>query len=296
MKGVVYMNKNQISPYIRVAMYSTLTAPYKINYRVIFDYEIILVTNGKCKMTIDNVEYLCKKNDVIFLRPGIRHKFECVDNVDFVQPHIHFDMIYDNLSEKRFVSFKPKEAMSDDELALIQEDELKDICIPSVFTLSDIDNFKKIFFEIIDIFKGKEYNYELLYKSKMMKLLNCILIQFEHNMAIKPHTVYDPVIAAKNYIDNNFVSIINLDSLSKQFYINKYTLLRKFKSMYGINIISYYRDKRIEYIKNVLETTNISISDLSEKLNFSDIYSLSRFFKTCVGCSPTVYRKTRFGN
>ena len=123
------MNKNEFSPYIRVAMFSTLTAPFKINDRVIFDYEIILATNGKCKITIDNTQYLCKKNDVIFLRPGIRHEFISVDNTDFVQPHIHFDLTYSNLSEKRFVSFKSKETMSDNERELIQKDAFENMSV-----------------------------------------------------------------------------------------------------------------------------------------------------------------------
>ncbi len=285
------MNKNEFSPYIRVAMFSTLIAPFRINNRVIFDYELILVTSGKCKITVENIEYLCKKNDVVFLRPGIHHKFECVENIDFVQPHIHFDMTYSNASEKRYISFKPQKKMSDYELSLIQEDILADIGIPCVFTPSDTALFQRIFFEIIELFKSKAYNYELLCKAKMLELLNCILTQFDHDRTGSPDMMSNPVVAVKNYIDNNFISAITLDSLSKQFYINKYTLLRKFKYMYGINIITYYRHKRIEYIKDILKTTNIPVSALSEKMSFSDIYSFSRFFKNCVGVSPSVYRK-----
>lgn len=284
------MNKNEFSPYIRVAMFSTLTSPFKINTRVIFDYEIILVTNGKCKITIDNAEYLCKKNDVVFLPPGIPHKFECVDNSDFIQPHIHFDASYSEKSEKRFVSFKSKENMSDDELALIQENVF-DISIPYVFTPFNMGRFQKIFFEIIETFQAKDYNYELLCKSKMLELIDCVLIQFDPAKIIKTDTIAKQVIAVKNYIDHNYLLHITLDSLSKQFYINKYTLLRKFKVMYNQSIMSYYQTRRIEYIKNALKTTTLSITTLSEKLNFADIYSFSRFFKANTGCSPTEFRK-----
>ena len=285
------MNKKEFSPYIRVARFSTLVAPFKIEKRVIFDYEIILVSNGKCKITIDNTEYICKKNDVVFIRPDIPHKFECIDNCNFVQPHIHFDISYNDKSEKRGISFKSKEAMSDDELNLIQEDVFQDICIPYVFVPCNMGTFQKIFFDIIELFQKKSYNYELLYKSKMLELLDCILTQFDSDKTIKTDTMYNPVIMVKDYIDNNYLSIITLDALSKQFHFNKYTLMRNFKSMYHENLISYYRNRRIEYIKKSLETTNLSITDLSEKLNYSDIYSFSRFFKIHVGCSPMAYRK-----
>lgn len=125
----------------------------------------------------------------------------------------------------------------------------------------------------------------------MLELFDCILMQFESNNTRKTDTIYNSVISVKNYIDNNYLSSITLDYLSEYFYINKYTLLRKFKSMYNQTIISYYRNKRIRYAKNILRTTTLPICVLSEKLNFSDIYSFSRFFKTYVGCSPTSYRK-----
>ena len=47
------MNINGFSPYIRVAMQSTLAPGCSINERVIFDYELIMVTGGKCKITTD---------------------------------------------------------------------------------------------------------------------------------------------------------------------------------------------------------------------------------------------------
>lgn len=285
------MNKKLFSPYIRTAGYSTLIAPFAIRDRIIFDYEIILVSGGKCKITIDNTPYLCKKNNVVFLRPGITHRFECVDNSDFVQPHIHFDVSYNDKSEDTFVSFKPRNAMSDYELTLIQEDVFKNVDIPYVFTPYNMEKFEKIFFGIIELFQKKSYNYELLYKSKMLELLDCILMQFDCDKTIEVDRISNPVISVKSYIDNNYLSVITLDSLSEHFYINKYTLIRKFKAVYKQNIISYYRNKRIEYAKNILKETALPICVLSEKLNFSDIYSFSRFFKTYVGCSPTAYRK-----
>lgn len=277
-------------------MFSTLTAPFKIGTRIIFDYEIILVTDGECKITIDNVAYICKKNDVVFIKPGVEHKFECINNSNFVQPHIHFDVSYNAKSEETYISFKPQKKMTPYELSLISEDVFKEIAIPYVFKPSNMDKFKKKFFEIIEIFQSKSYNYELLYKAKMLELLDCILTQFDSSKITSKEVIHNPVMAVKNYIDNNYLSVITLDSLAKQFYYNKYTLMRKFKTMYGQNIISYYHNKRVEYIKTILSETSLPITTLAEKLNFSDIYSLSRFFKTHVGCSPTAYRKNHFVN
>ena len=289
--GGAVVNKNIFSPFIRLAMYSTIAAPFEINERIIFDYEMIFVSGGRCKLTIDGKECICQKNDVIFLRPDIPHKFESIDDADFVQPHFHFDVCYDEKSEARFVSFKPRKKMDAYERSLICDDVFKATDIPFVFTPYNIEKFRSIFFDVIEIYLKKPYNYELLYKQKVLELLDEILRQFDKNTANKNISENDALISVKNYIDNNFLSAITLDSLSNQFYFNKYTLLRKFKAAYKQNIMSYYKKLRIDYAKSILKTTAIPIHSLAERLNFADIYSFSRFFKSSVGCSPTDYRK-----
>ena len=75
------MYKNYFSPYVRIAMFSTIQAPFLINERVLYDYEIIFVRNGKCKLTVNGTEYICTRNDIVFIRPGVPHKLEnCEDD------------------------------------------------------------------------------------------------------------------------------------------------------------------------------------------------------------------------
>lgn len=285
------MDKNRLSPYVRVAMHSTLISSFVINERTLFDYEIILVTGGECKITIEGKPYICRENDVVFIRPGVLHSFEVSEKGEFYQPHIHFDAVYDENSIKRVISYKPRDKMNEEERELIAEDVFSDIPVPDVFTPYDIKRFARTFFDIIDIYQNKQDNYELSYKSKMLELLSMILKQFDTKTVCKNNSISDTVVSVKSYIDNNYMTAITLDSLSKQFYINKYTMLRRFKEIYKINIMSYYRSLRIEYAKNALKNTNISVYALAEKLSFTDIYSFSRFFKNETYLAPTEYRK-----
>ena len=252
---------------------------------------MIFITGGQCKITIEGTPYLCKKNQVVFLPPDVLHKFETL-NEDFHQPHIHFDLIYGPLSELRTISFQNRNDMSEQDLSLISENVFKDYPIPYVFTPIDLPKFQKIFFDIIEIFQEKNNNYVLSYKSNFLLLLSLILEQFE----ISSTTVTNEnqtLQMIKNFIDKNFQSIITLEMIEKQFYINKYTLLRAFKKIYGANIIKYYRTKRIDYAKMKLCTTDLSISAIGEKLNFSDVFTFSRFFKIYTGMSPSQYRATQ---
>ena len=282
------LNKKQFSPYIRVAMHSTLRAPYSINERTLFDYEMILVQGGLCNIVIEGMPYLCRKNDVVLLPPGVSHRFECVRGEDFVQPHIHFDVIYDEYSDRRRVSWN---VIAPDKQALIHPHVLSELDVPYVFTPARSERFHQLFFEILSIYQKKEYNYELRYKAAMLELLALLCEQFD---AVKSEAAEDgrnAMVAVKSYIDNNYLSIITLDLLSAQFYMNKFTLMRRFRTAYRQNVIDYYRGLRVEYAKRALETTNLSIAAIGERMNFSDIYSFSRFFKAGTGIAPSNYRK-----
>ncbi|MBO5220329.1 MAG: AraC family transcriptional regulator [Clostridia bacterium] len=287
------MNHALISPYIRTAMHSTLVASCIIKTRVLYDYELIYVRSGRCRITVDGTPYLCKKNDAVLLRPGVPHSFACPPDSDFVQPHIHFDPIYSPCSEQRRVSFKDRPDMTKEELALIGEDVLADIPIPTVFVPQEPDRFQKLFFEVIDLFEKKPPGFELLCKARLTELFSLIFAQFEPDRRPETGSGHDEYAIIRSYIDSSYLSPLSLDTLSKQFHLNKFTLTRNFRRRYGMSIIHYYRSLRANYAKKLLTTTNRSVSSIGEELGFSDIYSFSRFFHSFTGMSPTAFRDSR---
>ena len=136
---------------------------------------------------------------------------------------------------------------------------------------------------------NREYN-TILCKSKLLMLLRLILKQFDPEK--KNGEKDNECESIKDYIDNNYEQIITLSDLEMQFGINKFTLLRKFKNSYGVNVISYYNDKRFELACRLLERGEQSVTEIAMQLNFTDIYSFSRFFKNRTGISPSLYRQT----
>ena len=281
------MNRNTVSPYVRVAMYSVLAPGFVIGERDIFDYELIYVGGGSCDICFEGKVYTCKKGDAVLIPPGVRHSFS-VGKDEFVQPHVHFDVTYGKNSEITPVSFKKREKMTDAERALIQENLFADIGIPCIFTPADPQTFGRLFFDTVDAFLAQKSGYELICKARMTELICLILNQFDAASPAPADT--GRVDAVKSYIDANYRQIITLDMLEKQFYANKFTLMRNFKKAYRVNIINYYRARRLEYAKRVLRGSALSVSALAEQLNFTDVYSFSRFFKSQTGMSPRKYR------
>ena len=283
------MDINSFCPYVRRAEYSVLTHPFLINTRVIYDYELIYVADGKCILTVEDKPYICKKGDAVLLAPGIPHKFECA-NSDFVQPHIHFDLVYNKNSAFTPISFKNTSHMTEYEKTLIQHNLFEGLDIPYVFKPIDADKFKKLLYSVIRYFA--EGN-TLCVMARTLELIGLVLMQFDTGKAETRDAVNSTSSTVKNYIESNFMQILSLDGLALQFHINKFTLIRNFKAEFGINIMEFYRNKRIEYAKKALSETKLAVSEIAELLCFNDIYSFSRFFKNFAGVSPTEYRKNK---
>jgi len=286
------VNNNILSPYIRRAIYCNLPPFFRVARRIIFDYEIIYVSGGEARFITDEKEYICKKGDVIFIRPGVSHELVHYKCMNFIQPHIHFDMVYNKNSEITPISFKSRAALTDDEVSLIQEDIIEN-SIPCVFVPDNEKRFEKLFFEILELYRSKPQRFELTSKIKMLELLSLIFEQFEVKETVSDMSGNDPGVVVKSYIDNNFMQQITLEGLQNQFYINKFTLIRSFKKLYNQSPISYYNGQRLEYAKNQLLSTSRSVASIAEQLGY-DSCSFNRFFRTHTGMSPSEYRKSNF--
>ena len=53
----------------------------------------------------------------------------------------------------------------------------------------------------------------------------------------------------------------------------------------------YIIELRLQFAKNMLSGTNMSIKQISEHIGYNDPYFFSRLFKKHIGISPQEYRK-----
>lgn len=119
-------------------------------------------------------------------------------------------------------------------------------------------------------------------------------------LLLRQHAAFFPANAQGNtavigevrrLIEQNLCEDFPLSELGQRFHLNPYYLAHRFKTVTGYSVKNYQLRCRIAAARALLESTELRISEICERVGFSDVSSLSRYFRREVGQTPTEYRK-----
>jgi ligand-binding sensor protein/AraC-like DNA-binding protein len=97
---------------------------------------------------------------------------------------------------------------------------------------------------------------------------------------------------AIKYIESNYANKITLDKLSKMCRITGSYLSRLFVKAVGCNFTSYLNAVRIQRAKELLLSTNASVTSLALELGYEDAGYFIKVFKKYAGTTPNGYRNS----
>ncbi|MFC3094685.1 GlxA family transcriptional regulator [Alteromonas sediminis] len=95
----------------------------------------------------------------------------------------------------------------------------------------------------------------------------------------------------QNWMMNNFASPISLDVLCDQFAVTKRTLIRRFKASCNETPLNYLQKIRVEKAKHYLETTNLPVERIVERVGYEDAGSFRKLFTGHTQLTPKAYRE-----
>ena len=64
-----------------------------------------------------------------------------------------------------------------------------------------------------------------------------------------------------------------------------------FKQKYGVTVVDYLTELRIEEAKKLLLETDMTVSEVAEEVGFSDTSYFSKVFLKSAGIPPSSYRR-----
>ena len=95
---------------------------------------------------------------------------------------------------------------------------------------------------------------------------------------------------AKQYIKDNIEYNPKLSDVAAFCYIGTKQLTRLFKAFENTTPALYIQSQKFRHIEKLLMNTELSLKEISEKMNFSSEYHFNSFFKKIAGTPPGEYR------
>lgn len=95
----------------------------------------------------------------------------------------------------------------------------------------------------------------------------------------------------KQFIEYSHPSDLSVVGIAERFGYNPRYLSQEFKKEAGISLKRYIIRVQVERAKNLLSTTDLTITEIGRYLGYPDVHSFSNLIKKEVGLSPRAYRK-----
>jgi AraC-like DNA-binding protein len=102
--------------------------------------------------------------------------------------------------------------------------------------------------------------------------------------------IYQRIVAAKLFIDENYHAPIDLEQISRQAFISRFHFHRLFTQVYKKTPHQYLTQTRLKAAKELLAREGISITDVCNSIGFESLGSFSSLFRKQNGYPPQYYR------
>lgn len=221
--------------------------------RVINSHEVIFVVSGTVYITEGDTQYQLKKDDLLLLEPNRRH-FGYKESVNTSFFWVHF-------------TGGPQ-----------IEPGLKYQNIRESYNLSLL--FKQLM----------HYRAEATSSESLDYLTRLILI--ECFSTYKSENANRIASEAAAWIKANRDVPLKVEQVSEHFGYNADYMSRVFKANYGKSVKEYIDSVKIDYIKQLLLTSDMTLTDIAGNLGFNDYKYFLKFFKYHEGLTPTQFLKT----
>ena len=244
------------------------------------ELEIIYVKSGNLTVNISGENYLGTPGDSFVVSPGILHFMGSqtgdVDYFTFLFPLKYISFCTEDMLDDKLLA-----PLRNGHLMISQEirDAAKDLC----------EQLAEIYMAKI---AKKESEITAQIKIKII-LLQFLLRMWEMGFVIENNksgrnTVEKEMIS---YIQQSFAGEISLKEFGEQFHLSEKYVSRYFKEHFHITLSKYVTYLRLEHAKQLLQNTDIPVTEVAMQSGYQNVSYFIRSFKKTYGVSPLKYRK-----
>lgn len=267
-KGRIYVN-------FANSFLSTKEIMNSEEYKNQYTYKLMLFIKGSATVEIDDEQFISSSGSVVFLVPGEAYRV-LNTNGEFSVVNIYFT--FDEKCNRNYTYNKFFDRSLCTEKLYFEDAK----CFNKSFVSNNIKILEKAN-RILKIFNLNSELKEFMLSGYMVEILG----------ELYWGGVNENVIGEKisTYISDNCEENLNASMLSDVFNRHPNHINRIIKNYTGHTLSEYITLKKIEKASVYLCESEMSITDIAQKLSFFDGAHFTRTFKKTVGVTPSVYRK-----
>lgn len=239
--------------------------------------EVILVEEGEAEFVVDGQSYLASGGSLVFVNSFEQHEVRILTT-----PYRRYFLTIDSVEVDRLLNFTALSSIFKNRPTGFQH------CVPIPEEQRE---------ELFSIFRQlhAEYDSPGPYSGQLVRnLFEQMLIRVYRicpgNFAVSENGSASRIGAIQKYIEEHFTEEIRIADLARQFFISPYYLSHTFKSQVGYSPKQYIQLNRLSYAKELLETTDLQVSQIAYKCGFGDTNNFIRAFKAWFNQAPNRYR------
>ncbi|MEA2554487.1 MAG: hypothetical protein QOJ65_2663 [Fimbriimonadaceae bacterium] len=103
--------------------------------------------------------------------------------------------------------------------------------------------------------------------------------------------LYSQMEKAKAFMDTCALDDVDVSKCADAAGLSLHHFLRLFHEVHRVTPHQYLATRRICVAKQLLEETEMSVSQIAAEVGFGGVSAFGRMFRNQVGCSPSAYRK-----
>lgn len=236
-----------------------------------------------------NVEVEFKNRKISYIQPGDISLFNC-----------QTDIKYCDFTEKPFVGFSiilyPKEAIQSINQFLNTDEFKEKEFMKNVWKTESCSIYhpncgvEHLCKEIMNLPDSFQEHYLKLKVTELLLFLIAEQPEFRNESQYFSKTVVDRVKNIRRFLLDNTECQISIEELAKIEKINKSTMQKCFKEIYGSTIAQYRRRVRMQKAKELLIGTKIPITEIAGVCGYSNISKFSAAYNKEYGETPLQYR------
>lgn len=290
--NIINIDLEHIQPYIRYVNNYEPVCSYTEKERIIYDHELMYVTEGETDICYDGKDYHLKKGDVFYFRPFVKNYMTVDAENKFKTNCIHFDwhmpLPEHDFTAEEFYMHSVTLPGHEKRLEILLERPVhvpEDFNPPPHITGVAYQRLAPLFLECYYMFIRRSKPSELKLKGLFLQIIAELSAAAEENGIIHPK-----IMSASEYICQNYAEHITVKKLSDMYGLSAKYFGVLFKKMLGQTVNEFVLYRRIEAAKVLLMSTDMSIDDISRVTGFDNQFYFSRCFKETEGITPTGYR------